>query len=145
MIVSEPQEAISAWLLERLHYVPTRNFVSFGNYSSLERRLIGAVGFDNWSEASVEMLCAGDSGWLTRELLFKAFHYPFILGGVNVVLARVGSDNDEAIRLNKHLGFVEQCRIPKAWDGGEDLILMAMTKEQCRWLSLENGRFVNAA
>mgnify|MGYP001819529277 CR=1 FL=1 len=137
-VVVEPQGRVSAWLLERIHYVPTAGFVAFGQYSESKRRLIGAVGFDNWSPASAEMHCAGDPGWLTKELLFKAFYYPFVLGGVKVVIARVGSSNAEALRFDTRIGFVEQCRIPDAWDGGEDLVILALHKDNCKWLNMKN-------
>jgi L-amino acid N-acyltransferase YncA len=146
MVVTEPQGDIAAWLLQRLHYVPTPNLVVFGSFSEKENRLVGAVGFDNWGTKSVEMHCAGEgSRWVTKELLYKSFYYPFIIGGVNTIIGRVAADNKEALNFDKKLGFKEQCRIPNAWEDGIDLVILAMQKEDCRFLHFDKERYGVAA
>ena len=136
IVVTEPQNALAAWLCSRIKYVPTSNLIVFGQYSGARKELVGAVGFDNWSSSSVEMHCAGEGRWITRELIYKSFTYPFVRGGVEVVIGRVGGDNAKALKLNRHLGFVEQCRIPNAWEDGHDMVIMAMQKADCKWLDL---------
>jgi len=47
----------------------------------------------------------------------------------------VDSTNEKALRFDKKLGFVEEARISNAARAG-DLVILTMTKEQCRWLNL---------
>ena len=136
IVLTDPQDALCSWLCERITYVPTPNMVVFGQYNVAKKRIIGAVGYDNWAINSVEMHCAGEGRWVTRELIYKSFQYPFIRGGVKVVIARVGGDNAKALKFNTHMGFKEQCRIPNAWDGDTDLVILAMQKTDCKWLDL---------
>jgi RimJ/RimL family protein N-acetyltransferase len=147
VVIAEPQDALIAWLCSRINYVPTPNMVCFGQYDTAIKQLVAVVGYDNWSAASVEMHVASDlcSRWMTRELLYKCFSYPFERGGVNTVLGKTGSDNEAAIRLNTHLGFKEVVRIPHAWKGGEDMVIFAMQHDECKWLKLADKQQVRAA
>lgn len=137
VFLTEPQDALRAWLIERIGYTPTPHMICMGNYNADTEKLAGVVGFDNWSGASVEMHVAGDCpGWCNRELLFKVFAYPFLQGGLNVAIIRVSSGNAGSLKFVKKVGFKEQCRIPNAWDGGYDMVILAMQKDECRWLDI---------
>jgi hypothetical protein len=46
------------------------------------------------------------------------------------------ASNDEAIKLNRHLGFQDKALIEDAHEHG-DLLLMTMRKEDCKWLNLQ--------
>jgi hypothetical protein len=72
---------------------------------------------------------------LTRRIVRDAFAYPFNVANCNAVLALVDSTNAAALDLDTRLGFVEVARIP---NGGPDadLVVMQMTRDQCRWLRL---------
>tara|TARA_R110000772_G_scaffold51809_7_gene118899 strand:+ start:6641 stop:7075 length:435 start_codon:yes stop_codon:yes gene_type:complete len=136
MIITEPQDFMAHWLTERISYVPTPNLRCIGNYSTRLQELIGVVAFDNWSECSVEMHTAGNGNWLTRELLYKSFSYPFDHGGVNTVICRIDSGNARSLKFCERIGYKEQCRIPNAWEGSRDMVIVAMQKHECRWLNL---------
>lgn len=137
MLVVEPQQAIQNWICERIQYIPTREFIAFANWDPRREEIIGVVGYDGWSSKLVEIHVAGEEGtyWLNKETLNMAFKFPFVMHGRNIVASRVSSYNLEAMALNEKLGFEEQCRIK---DGAEfgDLVVFAMYKERCKWLSM---------
>jgi L-amino acid N-acyltransferase YncA len=135
MVITEPQEGLKAWLCDRISYVPSPNMVCLGQWSVSKKALVGCVGFDRWTETAVEMHCAGDPGWLDREMLYKAFSYPFIQAGLKVAIAVVSSSNEDALRLNRRLGFREVCRIADAMDDG-DMVIMEIRPDECRWLDV---------
>jgi RimJ/RimL family protein N-acetyltransferase len=116
-----------------------------GSYDTEKKKLVGVVGFDNWSTASVEMHVAGEGRWLSREMLVKSFLYPFMVGGVNVAIIRMDGGNTRAIKFVKKLGFVEACRIPRAWEEGRDMVIAAMHKENCRWIRPQSSHLEEAA
>ena len=74
--------------------------------------------------------------WMSRDLLWAAFDYPFNKLGVSVILGQICADNTDALRLNRHLGFKVVAEIPDAHMEG-DLVIMAMRKEDCRWLDIQ--------
>lgn len=136
MVVTQPEELLANYLCTEVKLVPTPNLRCLGNWSLAENRLVGVVGYDNWGSTSVEMHVAGEKGFVSKELLYKAFAYPFVIAGLNVVMGRVNSNNKKALRFNKHLGFKEMCRIPNAVRNG-DLVVMAMQKSECPWLRIQ--------
>lgn len=73
-------------------------------------------------------------GWTPRKLLWAAFDYPFNQLGLSSVLGVVNSNNEKAMRYDRHLGFQEVLRFPEAHDNGGDLVLFKMDKAQCRWI-----------
>jgi RimJ/RimL family protein N-acetyltransferase len=73
--------------------------------------------------------------WISKDLLWACFDYPFNKLGVKVILATVSSTNEEALRLNRHLGFIDKAYIEDAHVDG-DLVILAMRRENCRWLDI---------
>lgn len=77
---------------------------------------------------------------VTRTFVKTCFDYAFNQLGVQKVIGMVDSTNDSALRFDLHLGFVEEARIKDAGKFG-DLILLTMTRQQCRWIKGEaHGR-----
>jgi len=69
-----------------------------------------------------------------RKMLWACFHYPFVQARLNYVIGVVNSNNEAAMRFDKHLGFEEMSRLPQGHDDGGDLVIMKMEKAHCRWL-----------
>ena len=145
MLITEPKIALTTWLCERIGYIPTPELVCVGQWDNDNERLIGVVGYDGWSETKVEIHSAGEPGtyWLTKELLCEAFTFPFIGLDKKVIISRVSTGNPAAVKMNKGLGFTQQCCIRDGADDG-DLLIFAMHKDECRWLDMK-FRFKEAA
>jgi hypothetical protein len=81
-------------------------------------------------------------GSLTREFIWFCFYYAFEQLNVKKVLGLVESTHHKALELDKRLGFVHEHTIK---DGGRenDLIILSMTKAQCRWLNAVKRAGVN--
>lgn len=135
MVITEPQDVLCEYLCKRIRYEPTDHLRCIGRWSETRSAIVGVIGYDLWSATSVEMHVAGAPGFVTRELLYKVFSYPFEVAGLSVVLIRVSSANVSSLRFVKHVGFREMCRIPNAAEDG-DLVVLAMQKAECRWLKL---------
>lgn len=71
---------------------------------------------------------------VTPRIVRDTFEFPFIVCGLECVLALVESTNGPALKFNRKLGFREIHRIP---NGGmdDDLVVMEMLRTDCRWLS----------
>ena len=109
----------------------------------LERdgELIAGVVYNEFTGPDVQMHVAAIPGrrWLTKEFLWFAFAYPFVQLGCVRVSGRVGSKNKDALRLNYHLGFEYEATLKHAILD-EDLILLVMWQEKCRFLNMKGAR-----
>jgi RimJ/RimL family protein N-acetyltransferase len=95
-------------------------------------KIVGAAGFTDWMDCSVQIHCAGDGAWLSRSFLRAVFGYAF--AEKPVVIGCVGSANTRALRLNRKLGFKVDGRIDGAHADGA-LVIMSMRRGECRWLN----------
>lgn len=148
MIVTQPRAQLVEWLCERIGYVPTPNMTCIGQVTRGTLRAV--VGYDHFTGKCCQMHIAGTGRtWMTRELLYAAFDYPFRELGFNVVLGIVDSGNPEGLEFNRRIGFREVHRVVNGHPDG-DLVIFEMQKADCRWLSLGsrlNGKevYANAA
>lgn len=134
-IITDQNERVGRWVCER----------TGGTYSGADSvaigleeqgELIAGVLYDHWNGKSIAMHVAGiGSRWMTRQFLWFCFDYAFNHAGADKVLGLVSSANEEALNFDEHLGFVTEAVISDACRDG-DLVILTMTKEQCRWLSL---------
>lgn len=132
MIVTQDQLFLSHWLCGRIGLVPTADMKCIGNV--LNGHLKGVVGYDNYNGASIMMHSAGDGNWLTKQMLQVVFDFPFNVCRVNMVIGLVPSGNRQALKFNTHIGFTTQCILEGAHPDGA-LVLMTMTREECRYLN----------
>lgn len=99
-------------------------------------RLLGGVIFQGYTGASIEMHVAGfDPFWLSRDMLWAVFAYPFIQLRCLKVIGRVKQTNSKALEFDLKLGFKEEARISDVYPDG-DLFILTMRREDCRWLKL---------
>lgn len=132
-IVTDKQDELGHWLCSRTG----GEYTGGGSYVGLEKdgSIVAVVGYEDYNGASVRMHVAGEGRrWMTREYLWYCFYYPFEQIKVKKILGLVHSANVDAIRLDKHLGFVHEATITDAVPNG-DLLILTMTKEQCRFLT----------
>jgi len=87
---------------------------------------------------------AGERGWITRGRLRIMAGYLFNFLGCTRVYGEVAASDTDTIELDKRIGFRELVRLPGYFAGGEDCVLLEMTRENCRWLRSEdtNGQEV---
>ena len=94
----------------------------------------GMVGFDGWTANAAQMHVCLESPGALRALLRPAFSYLFHEAGRNIALGLVPSHNDAALRFDKHIGFRETYRVKDGWAPGDDMVLLEMRRDECRWL-----------
>lgn len=106
-------------------------------FAAIDERdvIVAAVLFEGFRETWCNMHTAILPGFaLTRKELKHAFSIPFHAFGLRKVLGMVPANNQAAIQLNTRLGFRQEGLLTNATTDGEDLLLFAMNKDQCRWI-----------
>lgn len=134
-LVLDDKARCGAWALERIAHVPSWGewFEAIG----LERDgdLLAVVVYNLWSGADIAMHVAAMPGrrWMTRAFLRAVFRYPFVQLECQRVTGYVPASNADALRFDRHLGFVEEGRMREALPNGEDVIVLGLLKRECRW------------
>jgi RimJ/RimL family protein N-acetyltransferase len=137
-IITGAQHIIGPWVCER----------TGGTYSPVDSQTIGVfedendltsikggILYDHYNGGSIAMHVAGEgSRWITRQLCWIAFDYPFNQLKVNVILGFVDSTNEKARRFDENLGFKLSHSIIGGGQKG-DLLIYVMRRYACRFLN----------
>lgn len=137
-LVYGEEDRLLPWALERIGMVAFR---PDAKAIGLERDgvIVAVTVYDCFSEVecNVHLASDGTRRWLNKAFLFAGFSYPFIQCGFLSMTGIVPADNEDALRFDKHIGWEVVGTRHKAMQGGKDVILMEMLRENCRWLPEE--------
>lgn len=92
------------------------------------------VAYDCWTESTVQAHMAVTTPIAWRSLRGPAFDYPFQQCGKLKVLGVIPAHNRKSLRMAESLGFREAYRIEDGWAEGDDLVLVEMRRDECRWI-----------
>ncbi|TDW63092.1 hypothetical protein EDF57_10647 [Novosphingobium sp. PhB55] len=137
-IVSRDQPRLVAWAQAVIgcRFFPDAQAIGWGD----ERRLRAVLVYDCWTEADVHIHLASDGTgrFGSRSFLAAAYHFPFVTAGKRRLTGLVPASNAAALRLNLHMGFVREGVMRRAGDDGEDIIILGMLREECRFIPREH-------
>jgi len=99
--------------------------------------LLGGVIYQNFTHESIAMHVAGfRKDWVTRDLIWVCFHYPFVQLGVKRIFGQVPETNTKALEFDLRFGFKILTKIDGVFsDGG--VIVLVLEREDCRWLKMK--------
>lgn len=96
----------------------------------------GGVIYTGYTGSAVWMHVAGrDESWITRDMLWAAFHYPFVQLGCRRVYGIVEEANQHALDFDLKLGFSVHVALPFMFASGAGIVVF-MDRDTCRWLKL---------
>lgn len=98
------------------------------------------VGFDMWTENSVQAHMAADTPAVWRHLFPAACSYAFTETGRAVVLATALSTNAASLKTMQHMGFRRLCQVKDGHSDGVDLVLLELRQESVRPLTPRRKR-----
>ena len=135
-VTTENQRFMGDWLVRIMNHPLPEETVCIGQ--EIDGNLVAVVGFASFMPNACQMHIGAvdEVNWMSRDLLWAAFDYPFNKLGVKVILGQINADNESALRLNRHLGFKVVAEIADAHMDG-DLVIMAMRREDCRFLDIK--------
>ena len=97
--------------------------------------LIAVAGYNAFCGRTCNMHAAvDDASKVTREFVRAAFSYAFEQLELVAVLAWMDSSKGKPLFIDLKAGFSKVYSIPGATLEGNDLILIQMRREDCRWL-----------
>ena len=130
-VVTDNQDHLRGWITGVLgmQFSPYATFIG----QEIDGEIKAVVAYDNILDKSCQMHTAAIvPNWISKDLLWACFDYPFNKLGLRVILASVASTNEEALKLDRHLGFKDVATIPDAHNDG-DLVILEMRPEYCKW------------
>lgn len=135
---SERQEALAAICSMKCECpaYPEPNS-SIGIWDSKENKLVGGVTYTNYTKREIwASIWMDDKKALTKGIMREIYSYPFIKCDVLRLCTNTRAGNEESLKLQKKMGFVEEGRLRRFFgdEPHEDAILMSMLKEECRWI-----------
>lgn len=103
--------------------------------SDRDGELLGGVIYQNFTRESIAMHTAGfNDRWVTRDLIWVCFHYPFVQLGVKRIFGQVPETNTKALEFDLWFGFKILTKIDGVFpDGGA--IVLVLEREDCKWLN----------
>ena len=133
-VTTENQRYLGEWLVRILNFPLPETTQCIGQLK--DGNLVAVAGYTNFMPKACE-IHIGSVGehWANKDFIWAVFDYPFNKLGLSVILGQICADNIDALKLNRHLGFKVVAEIPDAHMSGV-LVIMAMKKEECRFLNI---------
>lgn len=139
MIVSQPRELLFAWLAVRAGIKPDPDFRGLGWVDPSSLQLRAVVGYNAFVGKTAQMhFATDDPAAITRRFVQAAFEYPFVQCDLKYLLAPVNSTNEKILRFTAKIGFREVHRIPGGHLDGGDIVLLQLSRQECRWIKHEH-------
>ena len=126
-------EAHHKWISDKAGFCPTEDFRAVEAVDE-KGQIHGMVGFDNWTENSVVVCIALDKPVALRRLIHPVFDFIFNRANRGIILCMVRGENQRSYQVCRKLGFREAYRVKDGIKVGEDMIILEMRREECRWI-----------
>ena len=104
-------------------------------WDTKERTFAAGVIFEDWTYSSVQVHQWVENALVLRHGLYnEVVRYAMDVAGMLKLIGIVPEDNEAALKLNKHIGFREVCRIADGFKPGvASVILEADRNDLVRW------------
>ena len=134
-IVYNERERFAEWARARIPHVP-----SWGEWYEaigLEQdgEPMAAAVYNLYSGADIAMSYAGlGKQWASRGFLRAIFGYPFLQLGCRRISGYVAVSNQASLDFALRLGAQIEGRMREALETGEDVWVLGMLRNECRWV-----------
>ena len=119
---------------------PSPELVMVGWFDQEKKSLKMCVGLDTFigKTCHIHVGMAPEFHFTPREVLDKVFNFAFGTeegqAAREMIIGVVNSKNAAALKYDLHLGFKELFRIPKMHDDDGDVVILGMTRDECKYL-----------
>ncbi len=121
-------------------YFRSKLHISFGDdlkglVAYKDNEIAAVVGLHDWTDTACFAHWVIDKPLVLRHGFFEAVaDYVFRQTGRDKIFGKITTQNVRSLRLAKHIGFTELCRMKDGYRKGVDMVLVELTKENCRYL-----------
>lgn len=93
----------------------------------------GVILYKNYASGDIEMVCAGEPGWVTPKLLKFVLSYPFEQLNCNRITCLAHRKNKAMRQYLVRMGFKLEGVKRKALNGA-DLCVYGLLRSECKWV-----------
>ena len=141
--LNEPQYGPIIARLAQADYNP-QTCVNFARV--VDDEFIGGVFYENYTGESIGIHSGSVSPmWLSRDMLYVIFDYPFRQLCVKRIFGQVPEDNVRAIAFNENIGFSTVARVEGVFPNNVACLVMRMDYEDCRFLKIKPRKLMTGA
>jgi RimJ/RimL family protein N-acetyltransferase len=128
-LIFDDKEKVGAWVAKQVDQTASwGDFYAMG--AEVNGKLVSGVVFNNFNEVNATChIAVSKPNKLFLELLDHAYGYAFGQCKLKRLTGLVASDNHKALKLDKHIGFIEEGVMRKAGKQGQDIITLVMWPE----------------
>ena len=125
-LVFDDKKRVGAWVAEEVQQRSEwGSFYAMG--AEIDGQLVSGIVFNNFNECNATAhIAVSKPTKLFLELLDHGFKYAFETCGLRRLTGLVEADNSKAIKLDKHIGFVEEGIMEKAGSEGQDMVVLVL-------------------
>lgn len=131
-LIFDDKERVGAWVAKEVEQRCTwGSFYAMG--AEVNGKLVSGIVFNNFNECNATAhIAVSKPSKLFLELLDHAVLYAFESCGLKRVTGLVEADNSKALKLDKHIGFIEEGVMEQAGSDGQDMIVLVLWPQNYR-------------
>ena len=128
-LIFDVKELVGTWVAEQVDQTSSwGDFYAMG--AEVNGKIVSGVVFNNFNESNATChIAVSKPNRLFLELLDHAYSYAFGQCQLKRLTGLVASDNHKALRLDKHIGFIEEGVMREAGRQGQDIIMLVLWPE----------------
>jgi L-amino acid N-acyltransferase YncA len=125
-LIFDDKERVGAWVAKEVEQRCTwGSFYAMG--AEVNGKLVSGIVFNNFNECNATAhIAVSKPSKLFLELLDHAVIYAFESCGLKRVTGLVEADNSKALKLDKHIGFIEEGVMEQAGSDGQDMKVLVL-------------------
>jgi RimJ/RimL family protein N-acetyltransferase len=125
-LIFDDKERVGAWVAKEVEQRCTwGSFYAMG--AEVNGKLVSGIVFNNFNECNATAhIAVSKPSKLFLELLDHAVLYAFESCGLKRVTGLVEADNSKALKLDKHIGFIEEGVMEQAGSEGQDMKVLVL-------------------
>ena len=132
MIVTDRQEELGLWISKKIGVGYIKDKAVYIGWV-INNVIKCVVSYESYAKRSIVAGIAAENTRIPIEFIRYAFYYPFEQLKVNKIITIIQENNQKSLKIIKHMGFEEECRITDACESG-DLIIATVTRNRCKYI-----------
>ena len=121
-----------AWFKRRTGTIACEDTQGIVAYKDAE--VVAVCAMDTFTNHSCNVHFAIDYPLVIKHGFFHEIaRHVFEILGKQRMFGLVPAGNAKALKIDRNIGFREVCRVPHGYQTGEDLVVMKMEREECRF------------
>lgn len=120
------------WICDQVRILRVEDTSGIVAVNTATGELLAACVMDNWTTTSVQChLTIPNTMAIRHGFIKKITDYVFNERGKKFIYGLVPSNNEKALKLNKHFGFTEKTRLHGTFGEGLDYVILELKRENC--------------